>query len=112
MNIVDNLIPVMLTSRIIGHDHIQLASVHEHIAQQFELILHHGLIEALYAGKHAILFHFSPESKFLKNTRHKLSTPQSPLIIGSSPFETEADVVFVRPISDQRLNRAEMETKP
>lgn len=110
-NVIEHLGSMLSIRGVIGHDHVQLACVHEEIAQEFELFLHDFFSVALHPGEGGVLLHFDPEVKFLQNVRHEPSSPDPPAVVRRASLELKADVILVRPLSDEGLNGGKMEAE-
>ena len=111
MEIPPDLLSMISGRSIIGHDHIQLASVHAEIAENPESRLHELLVPPFQASKDSIFSHLDAEIIVRQDVAHEVSPSQPPLKIGGAPLELETDVVFHVPLPDEGLHGGEVEAK-
>ena len=75
------------------------------------LFLHHLLIVALQARGHTVVLNFAVKLKLFKNASDKLRAAHSPAMVRRATFETETDVILVRPLANKTFNAGRNENR-
>ena len=93
------------------HDHVELAGVHEHVADDLERAQHFGLGPAADPGERGILVDLHGESTDFQDLGHEFGPAPAPEVLGRAALELETHVVFLGPLPDQGLHGAEVEAE-
>lgn len=104
--------PVVTDGGLGAHCHVTLAGMHDEVAENDQTLLHECLVLVIHPCTDTISFDGGPKAVSAKNISDHPSPDGPPALIGGPAFEGEADIVLVRTLGYQGLDRGEMVPKP
>ena len=104
--------PIVVDGSLVAHDHVELAGVHEQVADDLDQVQDGFLRQGRCPGGDRVFDHLQSESLVGEDVGDELRPRGAPVHIGRPTLEREDEVVLVVAFAGERLDGGEVKAEP